>query len=341
MRLGILGVGRIGAMHAANAARSAASGGRVDRVVLHDADGPRAAALAAELGVDVAASTDELFAGVDGVLVATPSPTHPAVASAALAAGLPVLCEKPLALDPVEVVRLADLADAEGVDLVVGFQRRFDPALNRARAAIAAGEYGRVYLARALAMDHRPPSMEYVAGSGGIFVDQLVHDLDALPWLLGERVVRVHATGAVVVDPAFASVGDVDTAVVTLTFASGALGVVVGGRSNGGGYDNRVEISAELASVTAGLDAATPITSLEEGVVAPPSPYPGFVERWAPAYAAELETFAAIVAGDVANPSTARESLHALAVARACALSVSEDRSVDMTEMPDLPGGAR
>lgn len=332
MRLGVLGVGRIGAMHAANAARSAASGGRIERVVLHDADRPRAAALAAELGVAVAADTDELFAGVDGVLVATPSATHPAVASAALAAGLPVLCEKPLALDPAEVVRLADLADAEGVDLVVGFQRRFDPALNRARAAIAAGQYGRVYLVRALAMDHRPPSMDYVAGSGGIFVDQLVHDLDALPWLLGERVVRVHATGAVVVDPAFARVGDVDTAVVTLTFASGALGVVVGGRSNGGGYDNRVEISAELASVTAGLDRSTPITSLEEGVAAPVDPCPGFVERWAPAYAAELEAFAAIVAGEVANPSTARGSLHALALAQACGTSLREGRAVDVTD---------
>ncbi len=230
MKLGILGVGRIGAMHAGNATRCAA----VDEVVLHDADAPRAIALAAELGavagvaVRAADDVDDLFATVDAVLVATPSATHPAVVTAALGAGLPVLCEKPLALDPAEVARLADLADAAGVPLVVGFQRRFDPVLTAMRTSITAGEYGPVYLVRALAMDHRPPSMDYIATSGGIFVDQLVHDLDAIPWLLGEPVVSVHATGSVVVDPAFADAGDVDTAVVTLTFASGTLGVVVG-----------------------------------------------------------------------------------------------------------------
>ena len=330
MRLGILGTGRIGAMHAANAARSRASGGRVEDVVLHDADPARAAVLAAELGARAVADVDELFAAVDGVLVATPSATHPAAVAAALGAGLPVLCEKPLALDPDEVERLAETADAAGVPLVVGFQRRFDPALVAMRAAIAAGEYGRVYLARALAMDHRPPPPGFVATSGGIFVDQLVHDLDALPWLLGDRVVSVHATGAVLVDPGFAQVGDVDTAVVTLTFASGPLGVVVGGRGNGGGYDNRVEISAELASVTAGLGPSTPITSLEAGVPAPTHPYPGFAERWAPAYAAELETFAAVAAG-APNPSPARDGLHALAVADACGRSLREGRSVEVS----------
>ncbi len=343
MKLGILGVGRIGAMHAGNAAASAA----VEEVVLHDADAPRATALARDLSggegpraggggggrggraaVRAVADVEELFAAVDGVLVATPSATHPAVVTAALGAGVPVLCEKPLALDPEEVVILADLADAAQVPLVVGFQRRFDPALTAMRAAIASGEYGRVYLVRALAMDHRPPSMDYIATSGGIFVDQLVHDLDALPWLLGEPVVSVHATGAVLVDPAFADADDVDTTVVTLTFASGALGVVVGGRSNGGGYDNRLEISAELASVTAGLDAATPLTSLEPGVAAPVDPYPSFTDRWARAYAAELEAFAAIAAHGAPNPSPARESLHALAVARACGRSLREGRPV-------------
>lgn len=330
MKLGILGVGRIGAMHAGNATRCAA----VDEVVLHDADAPRAAALAADLGagggaeVRAAADVGALFAAVDAVLVATPSATHPAVVTAALGAGLPVLCEKPLALDPGEVARLADLADAEGVPLVVGFQRRFDPALTAMRAAVAAGEYGPVYLVRALAMDHRAPPMDYVATSGGIFVDQLIHDLDALPWLLGEPVVSVHATGSVVVDPAFAEVGDVDTAVVTLTFASGALGVVVGGRSNGGGYDNRLELSAERASVTAGLDASTPLTSLEPGVAAPVDPYPSFVDRWARAYAAELDAFAAIAARGAPNVSPARDSLHALAVAQACRRSLDEGRTV-------------
>jgi myo-inositol 2-dehydrogenase/D-chiro-inositol 1-dehydrogenase len=326
MRLGVLGVGRIGVMHAANAAASPA----VERVTVFDADGARAAQVAAELGVASATDLQGLLAEVDGVLVATPSPTHPEVVRTALAAGVPVLCEKPLALDPEVVRELAAAADVAGVPLVVGFQRRFDPALRAMRAAIAAGEYGDVYLARAIALDHAPPPMSYVATSGGMFVDQLIHDLDALPWLVGQPVVRVQATGSVLVDPGFADAGDVDTSAVVLTFASGALGVLTAARANGGGYDNRIEITAQKASVTAGLDARTPLTSLEAGVPAPRDPYPGFLERFATAYAAEVAAFADIAAGRAENPSPALDSLVALQLAEACRTSVREGRAVDL-----------
>lgn len=320
MKLGVLGVGRIGVMHATCAARSAA----VREVTVFDTDGARAAAVAEQVGARASDDLAAVLAHVDGVLVATPSPSHPELVRTALEAGVPVLCEKPLALQPDVVRELAAAADAAGVPLVVGFQRRFDPAVRAIRDGIASGAYGTVYLARAVAMDHVPPPPAYIAGSGGIFADQLVHDLDALPWLLGERAVRVQATGSVLVDPAFADAGDVDTAVVVLTFASGALGVLTAGRANGGGYDNRIEVSAQHASVTVGLDARTPLTSLEVGVDAPVDPYPGFMERWAIAYRAEIAAFADVVAGRAENPSPPLDSLHALELAEACGRSLRE-----------------
>jgi len=330
MKLGVLGVGRIGVMHATNAAACAA----VSEVTVFDSDGARAAAVAHQRGVRCSDDLAAVLAHVDAVLVATPSPTHPELVRAALAARVPVLCEKPLALQPDVVRELAAAADVAGVPLVVGFQRRFDPALQAMRAGIASGAYGTVYLVRAVAMDHVPPPLDYLPGSGGIFADQLVHDLDALPWLLGEPVVRVQATGSVLVHQAFADTGDVDTAAVVLTFASGALGVLTAGRANGGGYDNRIEVSAQYASVTAGLDAHTPLTSLEPGVAAPVDPYPGFLERFSVAYQAEVATFADIVAGNVENPSPPLDSLHALELAEVCGRSLREGgRVVELDEV--------
>jgi len=329
MKLGVLGVGRIGVMHATFAAASPA----ISEVTVFDADADRAAVAAQQVGARHSADLAGVLTRCDGVLVATPTPTHPELVRAALAAGVPVLCEKPLALQPDVVRELAAAAGAAGVPLVVGFQRRFDPAVRAIREGIRSGRYGTVYLARAVAMDHAPPPLDYIAGSGGIFLDQLVHDLDALPWLLGERVVRVQATGSVLVDPAFAAVGDVDTTAVVLTFASGALGVLTAGRANGGGYDNRIEISAQHASVTAGLDARTPLTSLEPGMAAPVDPYPGFLERHAAAYQAELVAFAELVAGRAENPSPALDSLHALEIAAACGQSLRAGGAVVSLEL--------
>lgn len=332
MKLAVLGVGRIGRMHAQYALESPA----VEEVRFYDVDSAAAAAAAADLGILSEPDLPALLDWADGALIATPTPVHEQSVLACLDAGLPVLCEKPLALDPVVVERLAAAADRAGVPLVVGFQRRFDPEATAIRAGIASGEYGTVYLVRAVAMDARPPSVEYIAGSGGIFIDQLVHDLDALPWLLGERVVRVSATGAVLVDPRIGEAGDVDTTAVVLTFASGAIGVITAGRRNGDGYDNRWEISAEHVSVTAGLSGRTPLRVLGAPDLLTGPAWPGFQERWETAYRAEIAGFADVVAGRLANPSPARDGLHALEIAAACQESMTTGRPVDIPLSPSV-----
>jgi myo-inositol 2-dehydrogenase / D-chiro-inositol 1-dehydrogenase len=323
MHLGILGVGRIGRIHA----RHAVGCEHVTSLTLYDTDEVGAKELADELGVTGSSDLDAVLADVDAVLVATPTPTHVDTVGAALAAGVHVLCEKPLALDAALIRDLHERVP-DGVHLVIGFQRRFDPGYAAARAALKAGEYGTVYLVRATTFDHTPPDAGYIATSGGIFRDQFIHDLDALPWLLGERVAHVYATGSVLVDPAFAAVGDVDTAAVTLRFESGVLGVISGGRRNGGGYDNRLELFTERASVVAGLDEYTPLTSLDPGGVAPQHPHEHFVTRWARAYRHELDVFAEVVAGRVENPSPPLDGLHSLEIAQACELSRRTGRGV-------------
>lgn len=339
MELAVLGVGRIGLMHA----RFAAQCPGVESVVLYDVDPARARAAVTELrdgGADRVTGSSDLGSVLEragGVLVATPTPVHEESVVAALDAGVPVLCEKPLATDRAVVERLADRSERAGVPLVVGFQRRFDPEVRALRDGVASGRFGTVYVVRAVAVDHRPPPVEFIAGSGGIFLDLLVHDLDALPWVLGERVVRVSATGSVLVDERIGDVGDVDTAAVVLTFASGALGVLTTGRSNGSGYDNRIEISAERECAAAGLGPRTPLTALADPGLLPGPAWTGFAERWEVAYRQEVATFVDVAAGRTANPSPARDGLHALEVAEACATSLREGRPVEVARASTAP----
>jgi myo-inositol 2-dehydrogenase / D-chiro-inositol 1-dehydrogenase len=236
----------------------------------------------------------------------------------ALAARVPTLCEKPIAKSYDEMRALIADVEASGVDVVVGFQRRFDPAVVELHERIRSGAVGTVYLARALAQDAAPPDFGYLPSSGGIFHDLLIHDLDAVPWLIGEPVVEVYAAGSVLVHEAFAAADDVDNCVVALTFAGGAHAVLSGGRQDGVGYDHRIEVFGSADSLAVGVDDRTPMSSLEPGMAAPQDPYPGFPDRFRRAYQNEMTVFVDVVAGRAENPSPARESLISQQLADAC-----------------------
>ena len=328
MRIGVAGVGRVGAMHAAHLAQMST----VDEVVLFDPVPGRAARAAGDIGARAAADLDALLAVCDGVLVATPTATHPEVVRRALAAGVATLCEKPIARSYEQMHALVTDIDAAGVDVVVGFQRRFDPAVVELRRRVRSGEVGTVYLVRSAGQDAAPPDFGYLPVSGGIFHDLLIHDLDAVPWLVGEPVVEVYAAGSVLVHEAFAAADDVDNCVVALTFAGGAHALLSGGRHNGAGYDHRLEVFGSTDSLAVGVDARTPLRSLEPGVPAPADPYRGFPERFRRAYESELAVFVDVVAGRVANPSPASESLVSQRLADACDASRRGGAPVRVTE---------
>ena len=225
--------------------------------------------------------------------------------------------------------------EAGDTPVLVGFQRRFDPAVVELRRRIATGELGPVYHVRATGFDANPPDLGYLPTSGGIFRDLLIHDLDAVPWLVGEPVVEVYASGSVLVDRAFAEADDVDNAVVLLRFAGGAHAVIHGGRHDPLGYDHRIEVLGGKDSVAVGLDARTPLNSLEPGgPQAGPDAYPGFRERFRRAYLNEMRVFADVVAGRADNPSPARDSLVSLRLAEACERSRRTGEPVRMGAAP-------
>src|SRR3954471_22341183 len=245
LRIGLAGLGRMGRLHAANLARHCPS---AELVAVTDADPAVAAAVGGEAGVPALPDFDALLSEVDAVVVATPTGTHSELVTRAARAGRAVFCEKPVSLDrPATVDTLAAVA-AAGVPFQVGFHRRFDPDWAAAAARIRAGELGEVYLFRSSLRDMRSPDPAFLASSGGLFLDVTIHDLDTARWMVGE-VVEVSATGAALCDPRLAELGDIDTALVTLRFASGALGVVDNCRSAGYGYECSAEVVGSAATV--------------------------------------------------------------------------------------------
>ncbi len=331
MRLGLIGLGRIGAFHAQTLSGLAA----VDSIVVTDAVPAVTKEVAARVGAEPVDSVQELLAaGVDGVLVAAATDTHPELVLAAVEAGLPVFCEKPLARDVTAAVALARRVQESGVAVQVGYPRRFDPAFLAARAAVQSGELGALHTVRSTTLDPAPPPAAYLAGSGGIFRDCAVHDFDAVRWVSGREVVEVYATGSDRGDPLFADIGDVHTAAAILTLDDGTLGVVSNSRGNPRGYDVRLELHGTADSAAAGLDDGLPLRSLEPGVTFPAGPPHGFfMDRLAAAFRAELAAFAEVVASSRPSPCTAADALEVAFVAEAAALSLREHRPVRIEEV--------
>lgn len=331
MRIGFLGVGRIGHSHAEVVARHP----DVTSLVLADAVASRARSAAVALGCDYVETPDEVFrAGVDAVVIASATDTHAGLVRAAVDAGLPVFCEKPVALDVATTRDVQRRVDDAGVAVQIGLQRRFDHGYRAAREALADGRIGDLHRVHQLTGDQAPPHPEYVAASGGMYRDCHIHDFDILRWVTGREVVDVYATGSNRGAEFFREAGDVDNTAALLTLDDDTLVTVQGSRYNGAGHDVRMELAGTRATYVVGLDERAPWTSAEQGISFPDGdPWPNFWVRFTAAYVAEINTFVAVAKGEAASPCTVGEALEALYVAEAAELSRAQGRRVDVDEV--------
>ncbi|WP_406456622.1 Gfo/Idh/MocA family oxidoreductase [Streptomyces sp. NBC_00876] len=331
MRIGLIGTGRIGSFHAGVLTRHPA----VETLVVTDTDPDRAAEVADRTGASAVAGAQEVFgAGVDAVVIASATAAHAELIGRAARAGLPAFCEKPVALDLAGTLGALREVERAGSVLQLGFMRRFDAGYTAARTALRDGVLGRLHTVRTVTSDPAPPPAAYLPLSGGLYRDCLIHDFDMVRWVTGREVTRVYATGSDAGPPMFRAAGDVDTAAALLTLDDGTLVTATATRCNGAGYDVRMELAGELDQIAVGLDDRTPLTSAQpQGPCAPARPWPGFLERFAPAYEAELDAFVRLVRGEAANPCDGREALHALRIAEACEVSRRERRPVDLAEI--------
>ncbi|MDQ8705524.1 Gfo/Idh/MocA family oxidoreductase [Streptomyces sp. LHD-70] len=328
MRIGLIGTGRIGSFHAATLARHPA----VDALLVADADPARAAELAGRTGADAAADVDAVFAaGVDAVVITAATAAHAALIGRAARAGLPTFCEKPIALDLPGTLAALEEVERAGSVLQLGFQRRFDAGYAAAREAVREGRLGRLHTVRAITSDPAPPPAAYLPLSGGLYRDCLVHDFDALRWVTGREVREVYAVGSDAGPAMFREADDIDTAAAVLTLDDGTLATATATRCNGAGYDVRMELAGERDQLAVGWDERTPLTSAEPtGPAAPEKPWPGFLERFAPAYEAEISAFVEVARGGRENPCDGREALAALRIAEGCEVSRREGRVVSL-----------
>ncbi|MER6262951.1 Gfo/Idh/MocA family oxidoreductase [Streptomyces sp. NPDC059688] len=331
MRIGILGLGRIGAFHAETLSELDV----VDSLVVADPFADAAKAAAERFGAEVADSPEALLsAGVDGLVVAAATDAHPALIRAGVEAGVPVFCEKPVARTMAEGVGVLAAVRGSGVPIQIGYNRRFDAGFTAARAAVRAGELGTLHTVRSTTLDPAPPPAAYVAASGGIFRDCSVHDFDIIRWVTGREVTEVYAAGGNRGADYIAAAGDADTVGAVLTLDDGTLAVVSNSRHNGRGYDVRMELHGFRDSIAVGLDDQLPLRSVEPGVSFPAgAPHDFFMDRFAAAYRAELTAFTEVVAGTRPSPCTIEDALEAGWIAEACTLSLREHRPVSLAEV--------
>lgn len=336
MRIGIAGIGRIGAFHA----RTLRDVAGVSEVVVTDPRPDAARRVGQEDGHAVARDLTSLLGRVDALVIATTTSAHAETLRAGLAAGLPTFCEKPVAATLAETVELARLVEDGEVPVQVGFQRRFDAGYRRAREAVLSGELGFVHTVRANTHDQSPPPADYLPRSGGLFRDCSIHDFDALRFVTGREVVAVTAVGANKGADFFVEAGDIDTGAALLVMDDDTLVTVTATRYNGGGHDVRMEVLGSQGAVGVGYDDSLALVSAEPGATYPAGPRTwSFLERFERAYVAELTAFTELVAGRATSACTVADALLAFGVAEACERSRLEGRTVRLEEL-QLTDGA-
>lgn len=325
LRLGLLGAGRIGKVHAG--AIAATPGATL--VAVADAVPAAAEALAVQAGAAVR-SVDAIMDAddIDGVLITTPTDLHATMIERAARARKAIFCEKPIDLDIERVRRCLAVVEAEGAVLMVGFNRRFDPNFIEVRRQIDAGAIGAVEMVSIVSRDPGPPPAEYIRRSGGLFRDMTIHDFDMARFLLGEEPVTVYAAASVLVDPAIGALGDYDSASLVLTTASGRMATISNSRRATYGYDQRIEVHGSKGLVSADNVRATNVEVANGDGYRREPLLDFFMTRYTAAYRNEIAAFIAAVSEGAAVSPSGEDGLKALALADAALRSVREGRPV-------------
>jgi len=335
--IGVLGVGRIGSMHAA-LIQSRVDGAHVAGVFDVYTEG--AQRVAAAVGCPVFDSPAALIGdpSVDVVAICTSTDTHVDLIIQAAEAGKPIFCEKPIDLDLDAVDRALAAVEAAGVPLHIGFNRRFDASHGAVQAAVADGSVGELRQVRITSRDPAPPPVSYIEVSGGIFLDMTVHDFDMARFVAGSDVVEVYARGSVMVDPEIGTAGDLDTVSVMLTHANGVITQIDNCRQAAYGYDQRVEAfgSAGVAASENHLDHSMVFRGEGGGATAKVQHF--FLDRYIPSYVSQWSQFVAAIASGSPTPVSGADGRAPLVIGLAAWRSVREQRPVAISEFAERSG---
>lgn len=333
IKVGIIGTGRIGKLHAENIAYNIP---QAEIKAVADIYADSAREWAHSLGIkDVYTDYHDILNDpeIDAVLVCSSTNTHAQIAVEAANAGKHIFCEKPIDLSIDKIKAAIDAVEKAGVKFQVGFNRRFDHNFKKVRDLVLEGKIGEPHIIKITSRDPAPPPDEYIKVSGGIFLDMTIHDFDIARYQSGSEVEEVYVQAAVLVDPAIGEAGDVDTAIITLKFANGALGVIDNSRKAAYGYDQRVEVFGSKGCAAASNDTPTnTVLSTADGVVSD-KPLYFFLERYKQSFIDEMKDFFNAIANNTQTPVTAIDGLKPVLIGLAAIKSWKEGRPVKLSEI--------
>ncbi len=337
IRIGIIGAGRIGRLHAENLSRCIPEA-TVEAIA--DVAPQAAEECARDLGVPKTfENPTPIFEdrNVEAILICSSTDTHASLIEQAAEAGKHIFCEKPIALDLEAIDRALETVKKAEVLLQVGFNRRFDPNFRRAQELVTQGAIGKPHVLRITSRDPEPPPLDYIKVSGGIFLDMTIHDFDMARFMMGDEVEEVYAVGAVLVDSRIGELGDIDTAAVTLRFRGGAMGVIDNSRRAAYGYDQRAEVFGEKGTiVVSNPKPDTTVLSDTQGNHTPPLLH-FFVERYTDSYIAEMQEFIGCLQEGREPPVTGIDGKVSVVMGYAAQRSYEEGRPVKLEEIvPEL-----
>ena len=331
VNIAVIGTGRMGSVHVANLVRHIP---QANLAAICDIRLEVAQALAQDLGISrVEQNYHELLAdpSIEAVLIATSTNTHARIIQDAATAGKHIFCEKPLALELEDVDQALAAVENAHVKLQVGFNRRFDKSFQKVHKIVESGQIGNPCILRITNRDPELPAMEFLRVSGGMFLDMSIHDFDMARFQVGE-VEEVYAIGNVLIEPGLNDFGDLDTTIITLKFANGAIGAIDNSRQAVYGYDQRLEVFCTEGTAQADNETETTIRKgNRDGFLAAKLPY-FFMQRYAPCYIEEVRTFIECVRDDRPTPVTGRDGRMAVVIGHAAWKSFHEQRPVKITE---------
>lgn len=333
VKIGVIGAGRIGKVHVATLAQFVPN---AEVVVIADANIEEAKSLATKFGItqwvdnykDVITNKD-----IDAVIICSPTNTHTQYIIEAAENGKDIFCEKPIDLSIDLIKNAINAVEKHNVKLMIGFNRRFDPNFFKIRQMVEEGKIGEPHILRITSRDPAPPPAEYSAVSGGMFLDMTIHDFDMAQYIVNSQVVEVYTKATVLVDPEIGDAGDVDTAIITLTFANGAIGVIDNSRKAVYGYDQRLEIFGSEGMVNVDNNYPENHRYYSEKNISGSLPLNFFMDRYTQSYMNEMLTFCDLLSGKIEKTVSGKAGLNAVAIAIAAKKSYLENRPVKIKEI--------
>jgi len=336
MKVAVLGAGRIGSFRA----RVLNELPEVDEIVVGNRTVERAEKLVREVGGTAGTIDGAIDSGPDAVFVSLATEMHAPALHRCIDAGLPIFCEKPIALTLPETAAVLEHAEEAEALIQIAFQRRLDPDYRRVYEEIRSGNVGALYSVRITAHDAEPAPEEFIASSGGTYRDLHIHDFDLARWLTGLDVEQVYAVGSVRGFDRYAKFGDVDNVAILMTMSDGLPVLITGTRHNPRGHDFRMEVFGSEDSLSVGQNSLSQPRPVEPNAITPDrGPYKDFMERFGESLRQETMAFIEVMRGERENPSPPASAMEALRVAVACEVSREEGRPVRVAEIQDEPTG--